>query len=512
MPAGAWLAISDYLLHGRAAFPAATLEAWLASARRTAERRRFFHWTLEFPEVFFDEHGQPLASGGFDAIVGNPPWDMIRNDARDDDGDGTRLEREATALSRFVREAGLYRSAGDAHFNCYQLFVERTLSLLKRDGGRFGLVLPWGIAADHGSARLRRRLLESCDLDSLVVFENNRAIFPIHRSTRFALLSGTTGRATHAVRCRFGERDPAVLDTLGTIEPPGSRHTPGSPDTPESVGVRRDAAKPNGGIVITVDLLRRVSGEGLAFPDARTRTDLALIERLHAAHPALGSVDGWHVKFGRELNVSEDRELFVEAGLTDSDMRVVDGKHLQPFAITLDRVTHAVRPEQIPQLLARLPDIARPRLAFRDIASPTNKLTLIAAMLPAGVVSTHTISCLKSPLAPDAQWCLCALLNSFVANYLIRMRVSTHVTLALIERMPVPKPPRDLATFRELSALAEHLSQRTPNAEAAYARLQAIAAQAYTLTRDEFAYVLTKFPLIEEPTKRAALAAFERQI
>jgi hypothetical protein len=223
----------------------------------------------------------------------------------------------------------------------------------------------------------------------------------------------------------------------------------------------------------------------------------------------LGSPDGWHAKFGRELNVSDDRDLFVEAGTTDSDMPVVDGKHLHPFTVALDRTTHAVRPEEIQAVRARLPDIARPRLAFRDIASPTNKLTLIAAMLPGGVVSTHTISCVKSSLALDAQWCLCALLNSFVANCLMRLRVSTHVTLALIERMPVPKPPRDSPHFRELSAFAEQLSRGSD--DHAHAMLQAIAARAYALTRDEFAYVLTKFPLVEDVTKRAALAAFEMQ-
>jgi hypothetical protein len=493
-PAAAWPAMSDFLLHGRAAFPQSTLDGWLDAIRRVSARRRFLHWTLEFPEVFFDQQGQPLANGGFDAIVGNPPWDMIRNDAPQ--------KHETAALSRFVRQSGLYHSAGDAHFNCYQLFVERTLALLKR-GGRFGLVLPWGLAADHGSARLRRRLLESCDLDTLVVFENNRAIFPIHRSTRFALLSATTGRPTRAVRCRFGERDPAVLDTIDPLRP---HHAEDSADTRGTRGTDRQ----HSGLVMTVDLLRHISGEGLAFPDARTDTDISLLERLHTAHPALGSPDGWHAKFGRELNVTLDRELFVEAGATDSDMPVVDGKHLHPFTIALDRTTHAVRPEDIQLLRARLPDIARPRLAFRDIASPTNKLTLIAAMLPAGVVSTHTISCVKSSLALDAQWCLCALLNSFVANWLMRLRVSTHVTLALIERMPVPRPPRDSPHFRELSALAGLLSlSHGGDASAAYARLQAIAARAYALTRDEFAYVLTKFPLVEEATRHAALAAFD---
>ena len=58
----------------------------LEQARRVAERQKFFHWTLEFPEVFFDANGDPRANGGFDAVIGNPPWDMIRGDSGDPEG------------------------------------------------------------------------------------------------------------------------------------------------------------------------------------------------------------------------------------------------------------------------------------------------------------------------------------------------------------------------------------------------------------------------------------------
>ena len=58
--------------------------------------------------------------------------------------------------------------------------------------------------------------------------------------------------------------------------------------------------------------------------------------------------------------------------------------------------------------------------------------TLIAALLPAGVVSTHTVFCLKGSLGEQAQYCLLALLNSLVANYLVRLQVTTHVTSSLM--------------------------------------------------------------------------------
>ncbi len=480
-PAAAWPALVDFVLHDQAILPRHMLDGWLTASRSTASRRRFFHWTLEFPEVFFDADGQPLPTGGFDAIIGNPPWDMLRDDAHDDDAPAEDGQKDTAALGRFVRESGMYAETGDAHLNCYQLFVERSLTLLKR-GGRFGLVLPWGLAADHGSALLRRRLLESCELDTLVSFENRHAIFPIHRGTRFLLMTGTTAGTTRAVRCRFGQRDPNVLDAASA-----------SATTP---------------ITMTTDLLRRVSGEGLAFPDVRTTMDIALLDRLHRDYPALSSIDGWHAKFGRELNATDDRALFVAAAPAKFSITpVIDGKHLHPFTVTLHDATLIVDPKHKSRLLTRLPQIAHARLAYREIASPTNRLTLIAAMLPAHVVSTHTVVCLKSALPADAQWCLCALLNSFVANYLIRMRVSTHVSVALLERMPMPKPLRDSTLFQQLARLAEQLSIEGVS-DGPYARLQALAAQAYGLDQEEFEYVLSTFPLIDEETKRAALDAF----
>ena len=136
----------------------------------------------------------------------------------------------------------------------------------------------------------------------------------------------------------------------------------------------------------------------------------------------------------------------------------------------------------------------RPRLGYRDVASATNRLTLIAAVLPADCVSTHTVFCLRTPLPLAAQYFLCGLFNSFVVNYLVRMRVTTHVTTATVERLPIPRKDDSPRAFREIAALARHLSRRDDRAAAA--RLQASVAALYQLTPDEFAHVLGTFPLI----------------
>ena len=150
----------------------------------------------------------------------------------------------------------------------------------------------------------------------------------------------------------------------------------------------------------------------------------------------------------------------------------------------------------------------RPRLAYRDVASATNQLTLIAALLPAESASTHTLFCLRTPLPARAQYFLCGLFNSLPINYLARLRVTTHVTTAIVERLPIPTRTGQPAAFAEIAACARVLTRAYDRH--VFARLNARVAALYCLTQDEFAYVLSTFPLVERQDKDAAAAEFAR--
>src|SRR4030095_4982520 len=100
---------------------------------------------------------------------------------------------------------------------------------------------------------------------------------------------------------------------------------------------------------------------------------------------------------------------------------------------------------------------------------------LIAALVPARVVTTHTLFCLKTPLTLDAQHVLCGLLNSYVANYLVRFRVNTHVTASLMSRLAVPFVAASDAAFDQIGGLVRGLLKGHSPAEEMdeYAMLQA---------------------------------------
>jgi hypothetical protein len=476
-PASAFGSLSDAVLTGRSALPSRTAARYLDEADFIGDTRRLFHWELEFPEVFFDRDGARLPRAGFDAVIGNPPWDMIRADtgaaaAR------SRARLDLTRVIRFTRDAGVYTAQSGGHANRYQLFVERAIALT-RDGGRLGLVLPSGFATDQGSAALRRLLLSRCRVDALVGMDNHRGVFPIHRSVRFLMVSASAGGSTGDVACRLDLDDPASLESLG-----------------------EETSRAQFPIHVSPALLERISGPDLALPNLHSAIDLAIVERVASLFQPLGSAGGWAVRFGRELNASDDRAAFRPAG---RGLPIVEGKHVEPFHVALDSARHGITAADARRLL-RSDRHERPRLAYRDVASATNRLTLIAAVLPAHCVSTHTVFCLRTPLPSFAQHLLCGLFNSFVVNYLVRLRVTMHVTTGTVERLPIPTAEAAPAACREIAGLARLLARRRD--PAALARLNARVAELYQLTGEEFEHILNTFPLIPIKERQDTLKMF----
>ena len=194
---------------------------------------------------------------------------------------GRRARRTRSAsLASFANRASI-GSRARPHANLYQLFVERALQLIRR-GGRIGLVLPSGLISDAGAAPLRRHLFDRAEIDAITGLDNREAIFPIHRSTRFVLLTCTPGQPTQAIRCRFGI-------TRMTIWNRG-----------ETTAART--------ITLTRAFVEHLSGaDDLGIPELSTPRDLDDCRTHQRLHAAARHETGWCVQFSRELNASDDR-------------------------------------------------------------------------------------------------------------------------------------------------------------------------------------------------------------
>jgi len=124
-------------------------------ARDLWRGKRFFHWDLEFPEVFVDLRRRDWAEDpGFDAVVGNPPYLFIISVSQED--------------RQYYFEAF---STCDYRFDIYGLFVERGLDTLM-NGGRFGYIIPHSILNNNSFARLRSKVIDRASQIRIVDFKD----------------------------------------------------------------------------------------------------------------------------------------------------------------------------------------------------------------------------------------------------------------------------------------------------------------------------------------------------
>jgi type I restriction-modification system DNA methylase subunit len=113
-----------------------------------AQRINVFDWQAAFPQVF--------KAGGFDAVIGNPPYIRIQ-----------RLNESSPQEIDFYKQS--YTTAAKGNYDIYVIFIERGLQLLNRIG-KLGFILPNKFfTTDYGGA-LRDLLWKGRHIESIVDF------------------------------------------------------------------------------------------------------------------------------------------------------------------------------------------------------------------------------------------------------------------------------------------------------------------------------------------------------
>jgi hypothetical protein len=168
------------------------------------------------------------------------------------------------------------------------------------------------------------------------------------------------------------------------------------------------------------------------------------------------------------------------------------------------------------------------RLAFRDIAQATNERTMIACIAPPGVVFGHTATVEKAPwaCATADTLVLCALFNAFPFDWLVRQKTATHLSLYILNALPVPRFTESQRRFLAHAALRlscnhagysalwrEQTGKRalpSPDRPILRARIDTVVAEAYSLDRDSYCHVLSAFSHCSDPDAAArCLDAFD---
>ena len=511
-----------------------------------AEQNHFLHWHLAFPQVF--------TRGGFDVVLGNPPWDTLSPDRREffsryhggmrslspqeqdavvevlltDAGvagawDG--YQRSLLELVHFLKESGRFTlyapgNLGKGDFNVYRSFTELALRELRR-GGCAALVLPGGLYGGANASAIRQFMLDECELLHLWGLSNSeRGWFADVDMSRFAAFAARRGARTGSFPVQFGLMQPR--DLAGPV-------------------VRLDA-----------EHIRKTAPDTYAIPDVRSAADVTVAAKMLARHPAFGDLAAGPPfrHYQRELDMGNDRGRFV----SDPDgLPLFEGRMVGQFdyraktyesghgnsSVWIERAFGDPAKLVVPQwrvLSDSVPDklgdrCLRHRICFRDVAQPRDVRSLIAALVPANVICGDKVPTLD--FGWDYEWAYLpwlAVANSFVMDWMARSKLSSpKMSFTLVDSLPFPRPSFSEPWVQRASLIALRLSctgpEMTPfwnrmaalglcdavpeqdvpssalvdevHRDIARAELDAIVAfDVYGLTREELADVLDTFPVV----------------
>ena len=473
----------------------------LDEARQLLDDERFFNWQVAFPGVWSEWESNEI-HGGFDAVIGNPPWDrmklqqvewfasrrrqialaqraadrkrMIADLEKAGDPlahDFATASERAVAATRMARTSGDYPLLSSGDINLYSLFVERAMTIVKPDG-MVGLLTPSGIASDKTAARFFKGVSTQGRLRALYDFENRRTRYEMQPffpdvDSRFkfcAFIASPTPTEEAPAKCSFFLQGVAELDDPERCFPLTAadfdRVNPNTGTAP-IFRTRRDAELTTaiyGRLPVLVDWS---SGEEVqAWPVKYTRmfdmtNDSGLfrtrveLEEKEGAYPIGGnrfaspSGDWVPLYVGRMIHLFDHRAASVE----------VNAENLHNAALSGDiSAEQKADPAFVltPQYWVPIREVSFPpgldwTIAFRDIARATDARTMIAAAVPTVGLGNTAPAIFPEDMDNDQSniTLLLANLGATVLDFVVRQKAqSTHLNWYIVEQLPVVPPSR----------------------------------------------------------------------
>ena len=435
----------------------------MKNAESIAEENRFFHWPLEFADVIF-EHG------GFDVVLGNPPWETMSPDVKEffapydpevrfmgpeeqkacveelKKDAGVRVAWESYCLhlymtANFLKNSGRFSffakgNLGKGDFNIYRMFVELALDLARK-GGRAGQLVPENLYNGANAAAIRARMFKQMRLHSIIGFENTgRVWFDIDTRQKFCLYVAEPGQPQEAFGAAFNVN--SLAKALGLEK--------GLPFS------------------IPISLVEEFSPEALAISEVAHASEVEVARKIYATFPKFGS--GWDDPefrpYAAELHMGNDRDTFtnIAGGIPVFEGRMVDTFDHRAKAYVSGRGRAAVWRDLpfgsaekaiVPQWRiseADVPDKNKGRWlkyrgGFCDVASPTNQRSFVCALIPAGVICGHKVpTILLEDDSPASLLLWLGIANTLLIDFVVRKKVALTMSFTLVDSLPLPKAYR----------------------------------------------------------------------
>lgn len=456
-----------------------------------------------------------MAPAGFDTVIGNPPWEKVKLSRHEflkslgnprhygaqicdlDEGHFTAQRDEVTNYSR--RLLARYPDLGNGEPDLYIAFTALFFDICKPQGIVTALV-PGGLIRSQGTHVMRQRIFEASKSVSLSIIDNRAKFFAI--DTRFKFLTVALVKAS-SKNCK---REPIQL-----------LHERGTPTGLETTGSAKIGRA-------TLAALR----DDLSLPEVRSDSEWKLFAKLADAGISWDSPGhGWTPKFCREVDMTKGRSKFLSIA-TQGALPLVEGRMVQShrfgvkghvsgtgrsalweiYPIAGSRLSPQfwISPEDIPQVNRHRVNTLR--VGFCDIAGQTNERSLMAAVIPAGVVCGNKVPTILFPEDPSEDRLLvwACIANSFAFDWILRRVLTTTVNYFLLKSVPLPKIAKDGLPWKRLVIAAQELrvldrAGASAETKQRFAKLRseidAEVAVAYGLDVKDMELLLNDFPILD---------------
>ena len=482
---------------------------------RIVEEYRFFHWHIEFADVF--ARGE---RSGFDVVLGNPPWERLKLQEKEwfaqrdpeiakaknaaarkkliealkDEYPETYVaftnaKRAAESRSLFVRCSGRFPYCGRGDVNTYSVFAELDKRLVAATG-RVGCVVPSGLVSDDTTKAFFQYLMKTRAVASLYDFENRNKIFSaVDSRMKFTLLTLTGGglpvAATEASFFNFSAAD--VRD-------------------------------PERAFALTREDIEAINPNTLTCPIFRGVKDMTLTQAVYRRAPVLvrekqgerEEENPWNVKMATMFHMSNDSKLFrgretLEAAgfrldgnvfTNDAGVRYLplyEGKMVTFYnhrAADVVRSATAVARQAQPQTISaeerrdpnrlafplywiaeeKARDAIRQKtsfpwklngiISFSKVTSPTNRRTFAPTMFPLAGAG-DSLQLILANVSAAEYACLYACCGAFIFDYASRQKIGgTNMNFYLVRQLPAPRPEVYRRRFDSTSTFADFILPR----------------------------------------------------
>jgi type I restriction-modification system DNA methylase subunit len=503
---------------------------WAEPIRKAIEYSddyQFFHWELEFPDAFVDK------IRGFDLVIMNPPWKIQEKDddeffsqyhsqfrqidnKKDKEAIEAKILKDKSILSRFneyVRSFDVkskFYSSSDQYkmqsgkTDTWKLFLERAFSIISSHG-TISCILPSGIVTNEGAKQLRKVILEK-KIRCFLEFENRKKLFDIDERNKFVLLVVDSESSAHAFEAAF------YLHDMDALEKQQERE--------KFVNIERE-------------LIQLISPDTLSIPEVRGKAELKILEKIYRQLSLLSKgVDSgnWTFRFVEEMNRGTSSKLFNKDG---KGWNLIEGKHFHQFIPDFEKPNFTIKIADGLKWTSRIREYGSlndqvhdvPRLSYRDVASSTNLRTMIACIMPKNTFNSDkaplVIPRYKDKLILDKSYSriicyMCGILNSMTFDFLVRQRVTSSLSFFLLYQTPIPNAvdtfiakeiirisARLSCTIKELESLAKDTGVQSGMLTIKErldltAKLDALVAHHYSLTREEYMHIINTFNGFDE--------------